>query len=69
MDRLDARNSSPHLLEQHRRAGAQRLQDLGLTPLGAHQAMHGQLITDPNDRQLLAGVLHSVVTTRGSLNI
>lgn len=69
MDRLDARNSSLHLPEQHRRADAQRLQDLGLTPLGAHQAMHGQMVTDPNDRQVLAGVLHSVMTARSSMNI
>jgi hypothetical protein len=69
MDRLDARNSSSLLPEQHRRADAQRLQDLGLTPLGAHQAMHGQQITDPHDRQVLAGVLHSVMSARNSMNI
>jgi hypothetical protein len=31
--------------------------------------MHGQMVTDPRDRQVLAGVLHSVMTARNSMNI
>lgn len=69
MDRLDNHSSSSHLPEQYRRKDAQRLQDLGLTPQGAHQVMHGQMITDPQDRQALARVLHSVMTAHNSMNV
>lgn len=62
MHRLDHRASAEQLPPSERRIDAQRLQEWGLTPIGAHQAMHGKVVTDPADRAIVAELLHKAIT-------
>jgi hypothetical protein len=59
-------NLTFYLPEQDRQAGAVRLQELGVTPIGAQQAMHGQIVTNIRARSIIAALLHRATATRGT---
>ena len=45
--------------------GMIQLQQLGFSALGVHQIRHQQVITDPQDRGLVAEILMETVSRRG----
>ncbi|MCB1917819.1 MAG: hypothetical protein KDG52_19165 [Rhodocyclaceae bacterium] len=60
MNRLDAGVEARSLNVQVARM-APRLQKMGVSPLGARQVLTGQVVTDQNDRKLIARIVLTVM--------